>query len=224
MPEHAVQTPGGSVPELPRPLTRRDRRRMQEGALVRILTVCTGNVCRSPVAATVLAARLADLPVVVHSAGTHAPVGQSITPQSGRIAARAGADDDAIASHRARYLVEPMIAEADLVLGMTAEHRDAAVHLMPRKQRHVLAVREFAALSATLTDDQIAATAQAAGPIPAQRVAAAVAAVTRSRTLSEAQDVIDPYRQSDAVYQQMANELLPAIDEVARVIRAALRG
>lgn len=223
MSEPAERMTESSAPEQPRPLTRRDRRRMQEGALVRILTVCTGNVCRSPVAATVLAARLAGLPVVVRSAGTHAPVGQHITPQSGRIAEAAGADAEAIENHRARYLVEPMLAEADLVLGMTAEHRDSAVRLMPRKQRHVLAVREFAALSATLTDDQIAATAHEAGPIPARRVAAAVAAVTLSRTLSDVQDVIDPYRQSDAVYEQMANELLPAIDEVARVIRAALR-
>ncbi|MBY6060288.1 low molecular weight phosphatase family protein [Microbacterium esteraromaticum] len=224
MPEHAVQTPGGAVSGPPRALTRRDRRRMQEGALVRILTVCTGNVCRSPVAATVLAARLADLPVVVHSAGTHAPVGTAITPQAGSIAARAGADAAAIETHRARYLVEPMLAEADLVLGMTADHRDTVVQLMPRKQRQVLTVREFAARSATLTDDEITRWADSAGAIPAQRVAAVVAAVAQSRVLAEAKDVIDPYRQSDAVYTQMANELLPAIDEVARVIRLALRG
>src|SRR5690606_17245040 len=37
-----------------------------------ILTVCTGNICRSPLAETVLATRLADLDVRVHSAGTQA--------------------------------------------------------------------------------------------------------------------------------------------------------
>jgi protein-tyrosine phosphatase len=35
-------------------------------------------------------------------------------------------------------------------------------------------------------------------------------------------DVIDPYRRDRAVYEESASQLIPAVDEVARVLRAAL--
>src|SRR5690606_12746543 len=47
-----------------------------------ILTVCTGNICRSPLAEAVLASRLADLDLRVHSAGTQALVGHGMPPEA----------------------------------------------------------------------------------------------------------------------------------------------
>ena len=47
-----------------------------------ILTVCTGNVCRSPIAEKLLRLELRDLPGVrVHSAGTNALVNAPMTPE-----------------------------------------------------------------------------------------------------------------------------------------------
>ncbi|MCC7128594.1 MAG: hypothetical protein IT192_07250, partial [Microbacteriaceae bacterium] len=47
--------------------------------VARILTVCTGNICRSPLAEALLAKELKGLPVAVESAGTGAIDGDRAT-------------------------------------------------------------------------------------------------------------------------------------------------
>ena len=204
--------------------TRRERRRMAEGAVPRILTVCTGNICRSPLAEALLRQRLSDLPVEVHSAGTHALVGHGMTTQTLELAAHAGVDPAIAQAHRARYLVEPMLNEADLVLTMTREHRDVVLQMTPGKLRQVVPLREFARLAEAVPDERILAAAAEGDPVPSERVRLAVASVAGTRTAAATadDDVVDPFRQSSKVYEQAAAELLPAVAQVERVIRLAL--
>lgn len=191
-----------------------------------ILTVCTGNICRSPLAEVLLRARLEPLGVRVHSAGTHAMVGHGMTEQAQDIAVRSGAAESAAGEHAARYLVEPMLTESDLVLTMAREHRSHAVQMMPSRLRQTFTAREFARLAATLTDDEVRTVADAAGSDPRARLAAALRVLGDQRGLTlaaaEDDDVIDPYRRSQATYELSAAQLLPAIDEVERIVRAAL--
>ena len=193
---------------------------------VTILTVCTGNICRSPMAEVLLRARLRDLGVRVHSAGTHALVGHGMTPQAQEIAVQRGAREADASAHAARYLVEPLLMESDLVITMTREHRSHVVQMVPQLMKRAFPVREFARLAATLTTDEARAAADAAGGDVHARVRAALRAVTDQRGKTPADqsndDVIDPYRRSGEVYEQSANELLPALDEVERILRAAL--
>ncbi|MEV4666454.1 low molecular weight phosphatase family protein [Microbacterium sp. LWO12-1.2] len=191
-----------------------------------MLTVCTGNICRSPLAEVLLRARLEPLGVRVHSAGTHAMVGHGMTEQAQEIAVRSGAAPSTAAGHAARYLVEPMLAESDLVLTMAREHRSHAVQMMPSRLRQTFTAREFARLAATLTDDVVRTVADAAGSDPRARLGAALRVLGDQRGLTlaaaEDDDVVDPYRRSQATYEASAAQLLPAIDEVERVVRAAL--
>lgn len=191
-----------------------------------ILTVCTGNICRSPLAEVLLRARLEPLGVRVHSAGTHALVAHGMTEQAQEIAVRSGADAAAAAGHAARYLVEPLLTESDLVLTMAREHRSHVVQMMPSRLRQTFTAREFARLAATVTDDDVRAAADAAGDAPRARLAAALRLLGDQRGLSlaaaEDDDVIDPYRRSQTTYETSAAQLIPAIDEVERVVRAAL--
>lgn len=94
----------------------------------RVVTLCTGNVCRSPIAAGVLAARLAerDLGIRVDSAGTTALVGSGAMPEAVDAAAAQGAD---ITQHIARQLDEPLASSADLILCATRAHR---THVLAR--------------------------------------------------------------------------------------------
>lgn len=89
-----------------------------------ILFVCTGNICRSPLAEA--AARLAlithfgvpDLGTIglrTASAGTHAMTGQSATSESQTVAAEFGLD---LSEHRATQLDRGALAGASLVLAM----------------------------------------------------------------------------------------------------------
>ncbi|WP_424936260.1 MULTISPECIES: hypothetical protein [Bacteria] len=198
----------------------------QPATLPTILTVCTGNICRSPLAATLLATRLSDLAVQVGSAGTQALVGHGMPEPARRIALLHGADPDLVTDHEARLLTEPRLHEADLVLAMTGEHRTFALHLAPSGLRRTFAVREFARLAATLEDKTLHEIVEGAGSAPRARLEAVVTAVADQRGTSPAaegdEDVVDPYRRSFSVYEESAAQLVPALDEVERVIRAAL--
>lgn len=195
---------------------------------VRILTVCTGNICRSPLAAHLLADRLADLDVVVASAGTRALIDKPMTPEALRLAEELGVDAAASAAHRARWLDESHLDGVDLVLGMTREHRSAAVALAPSRTRAAFTAREFARLADGIDDAAIARATDEAGDDPHARIRAAFALLAQHRGDGVVaadpadDDVVDPYRRSWDTYQLSAQQLLPGIDAVARVIRAAL--
>ena len=90
-----------------------------------ILVVCTGNVCRSPIAEAVLRSALTERfgsrAPAVSSAGTAGWEGSGAVAGSVEAAAERGHD---IGDHVARMLTPAMVGGADLVLCMAAEHRD----------------------------------------------------------------------------------------------------
>jgi protein-tyrosine phosphatase len=83
-----------------------------------VLMVCTGNICRSPVAEAAL--RQACPGVRVSSAGLHALVGRGIDPDS---AAAAQAMGIALHDHRARQFDAAIGQGADVILVMEPHHR-----------------------------------------------------------------------------------------------------
>jgi len=96
-----------------------------------VLFVCTGNICRSPMAEGFLQRRLSEVVadpldgrVRIHSAGTRATLGSSP-----REVVSAAADFDVdLSGHRSRQMDAALLAQADLVIGMAREHvREAAL-------------------------------------------------------------------------------------------------
>jgi protein-tyrosine phosphatase len=105
-----------SAAELPSP--------REPGAAYRVCLVCLGNICRSPMAETVLRARLAAAglngAVVVDSAGTgdwH--VGDAMDPAARTALASRGHDGSA---HRARQFQPSWLPRRDLILAMDARN------------------------------------------------------------------------------------------------------
>jgi protein-tyrosine phosphatase len=99
----------------------------EPGAPYRVCLVCLGNICRSPMAETVLRASLAEAglaeAVVVDSAGTgdwH--VGELMYPPARSALARRGYDDSGPKSHRARQFEASWLPGRDLVLAMDASN------------------------------------------------------------------------------------------------------
>lgn len=95
-----------------------------------VLLVCSGNTCRSPLAAAMLAERLAREPGLAHvrvgSAGTSAWDGAPASEGSYLVALELGLD---LSSHRARMLTTTHVERADLILGMTEAHAHRAADL-----------------------------------------------------------------------------------------------
>lgn len=191
-----------------------------------IMTVCTGNICRSPMGEVLLRSALADLGVRVHSAGTHALVDEGMTEQALQLAIGHGADPAASGDHRARLLTGPLLAETDLVLTMAREHRSHVVQMRPALLHRTFTLREFARLAATLDDDEVRAAVVPAGTDAGARLQALARLIGSQRGMMPADpdndDVIDPYRRSQKTYDLSASQLVPAVGEAARVIRAAL--
>jgi protein-tyrosine phosphatase len=107
-------------------------------ALVRVLFVCTGNTCRSPLAVAALVDELGSdaAKVEVLSAGTSAWEGQPASDGTRDVAARAGLD---LESHRARRATTPLVRAADFVFVMEPLHGVALEALgAPRERVHVI--------------------------------------------------------------------------------------
>ena len=117
----------------------------------RVLHVCTGNICRSPMAEHLMRRMLEDAwpgssaSFVVESAGTWGHAGSPMEPHALSTLARHGVDGSAF---RARELAAGHVAGADLVLAAAREHRAASVVLYPRAAARTFTLREFARLTA----------------------------------------------------------------------------
>lgn len=87
-----------------------------------VLFVCTGNICRSPLAASLLERALKErgLEVKVTSAGTGAWDGAPASEGAYLVALEGGLD---LSGHRARLLTRELVEEADLILTMARHHR-----------------------------------------------------------------------------------------------------
>ncbi len=172
----------------------------------RVLHVCTGNICRSPMAERLMAdglqARLGEQAAgfVVESAGTWGHTGSPMEPYALSTLASYDVDGSAF---RARELVAEHVVAADLVLAATREHRAAAVVLQPRAAARTFTLREFARLAAAVDP-----TALPDGD-PAERARALVKAAAGKRGLVPPEtpaddDLADPYHAPESAFAACA--------------------
>ena len=105
----------------------------------KVLMVCSGNTCRSPLAAAMLAARVAADPrlrdVIVTSAGTTAWPGSPISEGSLLVGLERGLD---LSIHRARLLTADDVRDASLILTMSKAHLERVLVLGGGAKAHTL--------------------------------------------------------------------------------------
>lgn len=101
---------------------------------VRWLFVCTGNICRSPMA-EVVARRLAPETIEASSAGTHAVRGDPATGAGVSVARELGFE---LSGHLATPLTGSVVAGADRVFAMEAHHAAAVRSLVPEASVELL--------------------------------------------------------------------------------------
>jgi protein-tyrosine phosphatase len=174
-----------------------------------ILCVCTGNVCRSPAAERLLAVRLGPT-VSVASAGTLGLTGRAIEPPMAAHLAALGLEN---VGFTARRLTEADVGRADLVLGLTREHRAEAVELAPSAVRRAFTLLEFARLLGQIEPEELPD-----GTVADRLRTAVPLAAARRRMVTgpvDADDVVDPYRLAQEVYDQSFSAIRVAVDLIA---------
>jgi protein-tyrosine phosphatase len=176
------------------------------GERFRVVTVCTGNICRSPAAERLLRARLVGAPEIeVTSVGTRALVGEPISISMAHLLEQAGIDSSRFS---AREATDGTLRQADVVLGMTRKHRSAAVALAPRLVRRAFTLRELARIA-----DSLQLTHDLSAPV-GERLRALVdeAGRNRSPVSGELDDIADPYRRDQNAYEKAFEEIRESVD------------
>ena len=110
----------------------------------RVLFICSGNTCRSPMAEGILKKLLADVgdrdtQISVQSAGTMGMVGQPATDLAIKVAAQFDVD---ISEHRSQGLTPRLLHESDLVLALAAEHWETA-HSLGKTAESLFMLKSF---------------------------------------------------------------------------------
>jgi len=111
--------------------------------MAKIVFICTGNTCRSPMAEYLLRAMLGTgSGWSVESAGTLAGDGIPASPEAVQVLAEDEGID--LAPHRSRLLGEDIVSEADLLVCMTAGHRADILRHFASAQGKTFVLSDFA--------------------------------------------------------------------------------
>lgn len=165
----------------------------------RVLFVCIGNVCRSPLGERLLVSRLPGSGFEVSSAGMRALVGQGMSPRSADLLESYGGNPSGFV---ARQLTTQMLLESDLNLVATSELRSEVLAEWPGVLRRTFTVREFAALLDVIVPND-----------PLELVADAQA--HRSEVRGIDYDIPDPYRRGDEAHAFAAKLMHSAVERIA---------
>lgn len=187
---------------------------MSSPPLFRILFVCTGNICRSPMAEALLRARLEELrsnaAIGTASAGL-VPGGQAAHPSAVEAVALLGGD---LSAHRSGQLTAEALEGADLVIGMTREHVREVVALRPDLWARTFTLRE------------VVRRGRAVGPRPetVHRPGwiASLHAGRKTADLlgrSDDDDIDDPLTGDASVFRETAREIDRLVRELAGLLQ-----
>ena len=166
----------------------------------RVLFVCIGNVCRSPVGERLLAARLPAERFEVSSAGVGAMVGYAMSRYAAAELRSYGGDPTGFA---ARQLTPEIVEQSDLVLTATRELRSQVLAEVPGALRRTFTILEFAALLEHAEGASTADVVKWAG-------------AHRSSVGNVEQDVPDPYRRGAEEHARAAESIDAAVQQIAK--------
>ncbi|MDQ3108196.1 MAG: hypothetical protein M3Q68_10380, partial [Actinomycetota bacterium] len=172
-----------------------------------VLLVCTGNICRSPMAEGFLRDRLArrGVPSHVHSAGL-LDDGEPASAHGVDILRDRGID---LAAHRSIHMTADLVTSADLILGMARLHVREAVVLRPEVWPRAFTLKELVRRGEDLG-------ARASQQPVDEWLTKAHAGRSHTDLLGDAvaDDIFDPIGSSRSQYDKTADEIADLVDRL----------
>ena len=110
---------------------------------MKIMFICTGNICRSAMAHGMMEKLIKEnkINAEVYSCGVYAETGDYATYNAVEAAKEYDAD---ISNHRATNIRESKIEEMDLILCATISHKQSVIYLYPSLKEKVFTMKEYA--------------------------------------------------------------------------------
>lgn len=178
-----------------------------------VLFVCTGNICRSPVAERLFRARVnGAVPLTAVSAGVAGLTGRPMDQASALALRRLGVDPG---GHVGRRLSTELVSAADLILTAELTHRARLIQANPAAHARTFTLREFGRLGAGLPSRK--------PPLTEETLRSRVAEVADRRGDVDAapaggDDIADPLGASPEIVHACVAQIAAAVDEVIAVL------
>lgn len=179
-----------------------------------VLHVCTGNICRSPMAELLMRAELDQVygascqDVVLDGAGTYSGhSGQPINPPAGRVLAEIDVESSGF---RAQALTRAAVDAADLVLCAAEEHVRAVRMLAPEATAKVFTLQHLGEVSSAFEGRGAVETADPVGRLRMLRAAA----LECPPIVGVDYDIDDPYGCPDDVYRATRDKIRGLVSSI----------
>ncbi|ADB10401.1 hypothetical protein [Bifidobacterium dentium] len=176
---------------------------------MRVLFVCTGNICRSPMGELLFRMYTAGTSIEVDSAGTHSLIGHEIDDSSAALLTSAGIDSSAF---RSKQLTRQIAQECDLILCFEEEQLHNIVGIAPAAVHYTFTLPDFSNMCAYCAQQNMIE-----GFTLPERLQSVIAQATTIRPmLPQAATIADPYRKDFSAFRRAVDATDTAIRNIMK--------